>query len=650
MSELTDIYVKRGLWTNWSKGPVLGKTITTDIQTGTMIVSVLAILSSLAATHLWRLVIFATHQIRAHGTPSDGLYWQQQAILRSLPTPSSLLTGNFYLWWAWRRKVKSSLVRCWLQILFPILFILGALAITISTNYVVDTSSLEVLVKSPWCGAIQYPPDSSIWNRYVVSTRKLASDYASICYQEDSSSSALCRNTFIKDRLPLKKEFVDCPFDPSICVRGSKPAPSMDSGFIDSSIDMGMNVRGSDSVQFRQKTDCSVLQMEDRFSIVKAPNTSQPIYPELQPLESSAGIPRVIVSFGQSILLPESNPGIELSNNATFIFSDNNSSEVALTQRKRSRGGGEGSWTPIPELEREDADTAIISVYLNGNSFTSPVNDPFYSSHRRMKTDDGDIFLSDFLVGTWGCITQYQFCVARPSGGRECTELGGLPINRSLTLLSYANPTQKIQLDLIQFWIRHFDMNFAMTSGLKNKSAFLPRLPFSDTQWASDLEWWVSNILAILQIAVSDHAIGRNIRSKEPFIPPKMDMEKVLCEMQKMRKPGKFANINYFGLIFIIIVSSLIIILDLTIVQILLLVRRFTRWKGIKLNRWIQDSILHLQRRAFEAQEDSEWERLTEEVPTTESGEKLVELQCSLKKWNQHLSATRMNNIVRPQK
>jgi hypothetical protein len=30
--------VKRGLWTNWSKGTVMGKTITTEAQTGTVIV------------------------------------------------------------------------------------------------------------------------------------------------------------------------------------------------------------------------------------------------------------------------------------------------------------------------------------------------------------------------------------------------------------------------------------------------------------------------------------------------------------------------------------------------------------------------------------------------------------------------------------
>lgn len=33
-----DYYVRTGLWTNWSKGHVMGKIITTDAQVGTVVV------------------------------------------------------------------------------------------------------------------------------------------------------------------------------------------------------------------------------------------------------------------------------------------------------------------------------------------------------------------------------------------------------------------------------------------------------------------------------------------------------------------------------------------------------------------------------------------------------------------------------------
>jgi hypothetical protein len=47
MTEIDRQYVKRGLWTNYDKGPVIGQTITTDTRTGSFVVALLAVLSTL---------------------------------------------------------------------------------------------------------------------------------------------------------------------------------------------------------------------------------------------------------------------------------------------------------------------------------------------------------------------------------------------------------------------------------------------------------------------------------------------------------------------------------------------------------------------------------------------------------------------------
>jgi hypothetical protein len=46
MSEVDGRFVKRGLWTNLEHGNVMGKTITTDSTTGTIVIAVMAILST----------------------------------------------------------------------------------------------------------------------------------------------------------------------------------------------------------------------------------------------------------------------------------------------------------------------------------------------------------------------------------------------------------------------------------------------------------------------------------------------------------------------------------------------------------------------------------------------------------------------------
>lgn len=47
MSELEARFVKRGMWVNHSKGALLGRVITTDIQSGTLVIALLAVLSAI---------------------------------------------------------------------------------------------------------------------------------------------------------------------------------------------------------------------------------------------------------------------------------------------------------------------------------------------------------------------------------------------------------------------------------------------------------------------------------------------------------------------------------------------------------------------------------------------------------------------------
>lgn len=152
MAELDDRFVKRGYWVDWSKGPVMGQTYTVDAQSGTIIVAVLAILASVTTAQLWSLLTFVLHQVRAHGTTSEGLFWQQQALLRTMPAPAAFLTDFFKLSWAWRSRVKHSVLKSLPILGFALVFTIGSIVGGISTSYAVDNSNIEVLVDSPFCG------------------------------------------------------------------------------------------------------------------------------------------------------------------------------------------------------------------------------------------------------------------------------------------------------------------------------------------------------------------------------------------------------------------------------------------------------------------------------------------------------------------
>lgn len=47
MTEVDSRYVKRGLWVDLDQGPVMGKTITTDTKSGTIVVAIVALMASI---------------------------------------------------------------------------------------------------------------------------------------------------------------------------------------------------------------------------------------------------------------------------------------------------------------------------------------------------------------------------------------------------------------------------------------------------------------------------------------------------------------------------------------------------------------------------------------------------------------------------
>ena len=218
--------------------------------------SLLAILSSLALTHLWHMIAFGIHQMRAGGHPSDGLFWQQQAILRTQAAPSSLIAENARLWWNWRNKAQRAFLRCASQFLLPVVFCVGAVAATISTSFIVDNSDIEVLSRSSECG------------KFVGA---LHPDYVAAL-----ADATTCRGSHIRPILPVDSSPAACPFEASYCTAGNLPAISMDTGLIDMSRDLGINLEKHDAVKFRRKTTCTVVPVKDRYKVIKVRRPRNP--------------------------------------------------------------------------------------------------------------------------------------------------------------------------------------------------------------------------------------------------------------------------------------------------------------------------------------------------------------------------------------
>ena len=382
----------------------MGQTLTVEARTGTVIVALLTILASVGTAQLWNLFTFLYHQYRADGKDADGLFWQHQALLRTMPTPTALMADTLKLSWTWRSKVPRALLRCSLPFFIALCFAIAAIAAGISTAFAIDSSNIEILVDSPFCGRFNY---TKVYANRSVSTLLASIDatvdtYAMNCYQNNTSLPAPCRNTFSRPNISFSAGPAPCPWNTTMCPGGELPALLMDSGLVDMRVHFGLNVSPEDTVKLQRKTTCNFLPMEDRVVVRNASWWTARGFDDA----------KTTIEYGtfrntESILRPE----------ATFVQS------TALTEHQQSYGSDGAmnysqtddtavGFNTIPEMQRNDADVTLGAIWLNDVLYEKPVNDPVFFAHKEWTYLPGGgyagvtFYRPDHEAGVIGCAEQ----------------------------------------------------------------------------------------------------------------------------------------------------------------------------------------------------------------------------------------------------
>jgi hypothetical protein len=143
--------VYTGFWTNWSKGKVDGATITVTSHIGAFLLAFIAMFIQVTGRHLWHIVCYLIHHLCATEKDSPPIIRQQQVILRNTSSPIGTAIRLFELLLAYGARtwtVNGALYVCALALVISVGF--GAAGIT--SAYVVITTNVEVLLKSPHCG------------------------------------------------------------------------------------------------------------------------------------------------------------------------------------------------------------------------------------------------------------------------------------------------------------------------------------------------------------------------------------------------------------------------------------------------------------------------------------------------------------------
>ena len=266
-------YIYVGPWINWSRGAVLGATLTLTQRNGGLLIAFLGIFITIAGAAWWRVLSFLVHQYRAAPGRRGTLHHQQQAILRNCNTPGAAAWQIARVAWAWRtiadHRVLANLPLVALALGNMVFFAVAG----VFSAEVAKAAGNETLIRGLDCGYLignlSLPDDSPLvaagLRAMEIDDTLVASSYARACYDDHTPPDELRCNRFVKPKLAYStRPDAPCPFAVDICLDKSGAAFEVDSGLIDSHSDLGINTASEDRLQYRKVTTCSVLQVEER--------------------------------------------------------------------------------------------------------------------------------------------------------------------------------------------------------------------------------------------------------------------------------------------------------------------------------------------------------------------------------------------------
>ncbi|ETN39471.1 uncharacterized protein HMPREF1541_05695 [Cyphellophora europaea CBS 101466] len=629
------IEIYTGPWVDWSKGALLGSTITLSRGTAPIFTAFLAFFITIVGACLWRSICFTIHQISASPKPKDGMHHQHQLILRNTSSPTEATRAFFESAFFWRN--------------------LALTASSILSSLVAQSSGSHRLITSNDCGYFAYDNSSSLEVRTKAMTSKdlndtvLASSYARTCYEGNDKLNKLQCSSYVKPALKwTAPKNASCPFDHSMCKDGL--VYQLDTGIIESHEDLGINMPSSGRIGFRKVTTCAPI-VQDGFV-------------SNQTSEGTDGLGLEGDNVRQYHYGGIAAVGLD---NTTYWY--NTHAFVGgwgYELESITASPGSVGWAPIPELARSDADVTLIFLAANAIKYYEANSDPFYSSNFEANAgtllgSDVRYYIADEFVSVMGCTDQYQYChPSSRSGPDKCTPLADYATAWASIYddkLSF-NDVQQLVASRIGLNSRGFSIHHGIggrgASALRAQDYVSDRnqLQIRPDQWQVEINSWFDVGLAKLQRAMVQYATGPGFTPEGTFVQkPQPDeiISRAMCGSQMVRVTDGTTSFSVLGISIIFAVGTLIILTYLVLETLVSSVQRKFHWGDYRRVRWGMDDKLQVQRMAFEgAGMGGEWKNLSGMVPVTAKAEEFAGLEhVDPEKprlggqWNQSTKATR---------
>ncbi|KAI0195885.1 hypothetical protein F4808DRAFT_474493 [Astrocystis sublimbata] len=626
--------VHLGLWTNWSRGQVLGQTLTISRQNGNLLIAFTAFFIAFVGSRFWRIACFGLHRYHSTNDPRGAIHHQRQIILRNTVSADSALVLFSSMFWAWRHSS-----RVFLHVLpsfLAALFCLSAFTVAGGFSSQISSSAgTEVLLNGSACG--------------MGGEAKSALNYVQQCYT--NSTGLMDCNAYATERIPTYVNYDSpCPFNTSIC-RTDSANIHLDTGFVDSHHHLGVNAPQNERILSRQIVQCAPLMTNGYRMPNKEGGENYTLY-DYGPLLLSNGNPKYTYKVKSVQQQYSHHPGDRIDTNYLLVAFSSYASNG-------STGSLLSDFVPRDEIWRTDADTFLIFLSGNGVVYAEPMNDTWY----RAVDYDVEVGLPKDHIQTYrpaeaasplACTAQFQFCFGNskrcgPLGGfldasagafellgisrehvwDENTELvPGTTANAAASRFSWFASILRTTLPSIaDVFLENGPDALASTQTLT--ASVQGKLPLNQWQidithaWAITMAFWQATLVETAR-GPTDPELAAN------KVAPADSAQRQMCSNQKIRSTA-YTSFNFFALLFTYISGLVIVAISFSLEPLVDYLHRKRGHATYAHLEWTANSVLQLHRLMHD--DDSEkaltWSHCTEQVPTTSATVPLAALDIT---------------------
>ncbi|KAH8722823.1 hypothetical protein GQ44DRAFT_569975, partial [Phaeosphaeriaceae sp. PMI808] len=637
-----DIYL--GLWTNHSKGSVHGATLTTTRESGALLIAFLAIYVGATGKSFWRLLCLALHRYLSSNEPRDVLHHQRQAIIRNAETPESAMWYLLLLAKAWRKRANNPYRRLGFILILSIAISAAFGVAGVFSSRVTTGTVSEVLLTGKSCrrpgsgGRLDGSDFHALYDPWVSKENSGFLTYARKCYIDGQRDQDCHR--FVKPRIPLNiTRNAGCPFGNGICRAKSI---IVDTGLLNSNMDLGVNLPRKFQFQIRMINECAPLKTEGYTSI-----HNQTAFPDIPLLRLHYGNGTWSKgNFTNYLYQVPANLSARTYEGSSFTLTNKARYDIGTTHvyDAPEEHAKSGDAKLIPSLQRFDADVGLVFLSSPGIMYTQQIDDPWYAAHTKGLSainENGkkrlQFWQQDEAVSVLGCTSQFQICTPNATNGWSCQPLHGILgtlyafqdghpefSDEQKNTSSWFAPMLLQSLDPVS--IVEWAGESALSAKFSHGSAIAGALP--KDQWEKEVTWWASAQATSVQNLFVEFANGPQGLPLEASIPPDTKGEKLICTSQRMTSALYF-SFSVLGILLILILGGIIILLNLTLELILDNLRTRKEEENYAWIEWKLNTILQLQRLAYESAGSGTWEKAEDAVPIAMKGEYLIPIDVT---------------------